>query len=145
MLIKTYGGALQGIDAITVTIEVCKTRQAMFTLVGLPDAAIKESHERIRAAVSNVGLDFPRAGIVVNLAPADVKKEEYAPDSEGVTIDQSGESIAVSGADFRFTVSKETGIIENYTYKNQLLLEQGPVPNYWRALMGNDTRYDGSW
>ena len=80
MLIKTYGGALQGIDAITVTIEVCKTRQAMFTLVGLPDAAIKESHERIRAAVSNVGLDFPRAGIVVNLAPADVKKEGSAYD-----------------------------------------------------------------
>lgn len=77
--------------------------------------------------------------------PADVKKVEYAPDSEGVTIDQSGESIAVSGADFRFTVSKETGIIENYTYKNQLLLEQGPVPNYWRALMDNDKRYDGSW
>ena len=80
MLIKTHGGALQGIDAITVTIEVCKTRQAMFTLVGLPDAAIKESHERIRAAVSNVGLDFPRAGIVVNLAPADVKKEGSAYD-----------------------------------------------------------------
>ena len=77
--------------------------------------------------------------------PADVKRVEHIPTSEGVTIDDSGAAILVSGTDFSFTVSKETGIIENYSYKDQLLLEQGPVPNYWRALMDNDKRYDGSW
>lgn len=77
--------------------------------------------------------------------PADVKRVEHIPTSEGVTIDDSGDAILVSGTDFTFTVSKETGIIENYSYKDQLLLEQGPVPNYWRALMDNDKRYDGSW
>ncbi|MBR5293156.1 MAG: S-layer homology domain-containing protein [Oscillospiraceae bacterium] len=77
--------------------------------------------------------------------PADVKKVEHQPTSEGVTIDDTGARILVSGGEFRFTVNKETGIIEDYRYHDQLLLEQGPVPNYWRSLMDNDKRYDGSW
>jgi magnesium chelatase family protein len=80
MLIKTYGGALQGIDAITVTIEVAAGRGTMFTIVGLADTAIKESAERVRSAINESGFEFPRCNIVVNLAPADVKKEGSAYD-----------------------------------------------------------------
>lgn len=77
--------------------------------------------------------------------PESVEKVEHSVTSQGVTIDDSGDSIAVSGDNFRFTVNGDTGIIENYYYNDELLLEQGPVPNYWRALMDNDKRYDGSW
>lgn len=80
MYVKTFGGALRGIHAIKITIEVSVTRGAVMTIVGLPDAAIKESSERIRSAVDSTGLEFPRHSIVVNLAPADVKKEGSAFD-----------------------------------------------------------------
>jgi magnesium chelatase family protein len=80
MLIKTYGGALQGIDAITVTIEVSANRGTYFVIVGLPDTAIKESAERVRSAIIENGYEFPRCNIIVNLAPADVKKEGSAYD-----------------------------------------------------------------
>ncbi len=80
MLIKTYGGAVTGIDAITVTIEACKQAGIGLNLVGLPDTAVKESCQRVQAAITNIGLEFPRAAMVVNLAPADVKKEGAAYD-----------------------------------------------------------------
>ncbi|MCH5220647.1 MAG: YifB family Mg chelatase-like AAA ATPase, partial [Muribaculaceae bacterium] len=80
MYVKTYGCALRGIHAIKITIEVSVTRGAIFTIVGLPDTAIKESAERIRSAVAHTGLEFPRHNVVVNLAPADVKKEGSAFD-----------------------------------------------------------------
>ena len=80
MFVKTFGCALRGIHAIKITVEVSVSRGAMFSIVGLPDAAIKESSERIRAAVDQSGLDFPRQNIVVNLAPADVRKEGSAFD-----------------------------------------------------------------
>lgn len=75
MLVKTYAGALQGVDAIIITIEVSVSRGIMFSLVGLPDTAIKESTDRIRSAVTENGYKFPREQVVVNLAPADVRKE----------------------------------------------------------------------
>lgn len=80
MLVKTYGGALNGIDAIVVTIEVSSSRGSFLTIVGLPDTAIKESSERVRSAIVESGYDYPRRNTVVNLAPADVKKEGSAFD-----------------------------------------------------------------
>lgn len=74
MLIKTFGAALQGIDAITVTIEVTVEIGASFNLVGLPDAAVKESYQRVRSAVKQSGFEFPRHAVVVNMSPADVRK-----------------------------------------------------------------------
>jgi magnesium chelatase family protein len=75
MLVKVYGAAVQGVDATLVTIEVNITRGVQFFLVGLPDNAVKESHERIVSAVEHNGLQFPRAQVVVNMAPADIRKE----------------------------------------------------------------------
>lgn len=100
MFVKTYGGALRGIHAIKITIEVSVTRGSLFTIVGLPDTAIKESSERIRSAVTHSGLDFPRQNIVVNLAPADVRKEGAAFDLPiAVAILAAGEKITAPDLD----------------------------------------------
>lgn len=75
MLIKTFGGAIYGIDAILVTVEVNIEIGAAFFLVGLPDSAVKESHQRIEAAFRNNGHKIPGKKIVINMAPADIRKE----------------------------------------------------------------------
>lgn len=80
MLVRTFGSALFGIDAITVTIEVNIDKGIQFFLVGLPDSAVKESQQRIEAALSNLGLKFPRQKITINMAPADIRKEGSAYD-----------------------------------------------------------------
>ncbi len=80
MLVKTYGGALQGVDASTITVEVNVSRGANFYLVGLPDAAIKESQQRIDSALREHGFKIPGKKIVINMAPADIRKEGSAYD-----------------------------------------------------------------
>lgn len=75
MLVKTFGSALNGIDAITVTIEVNIDRGVQFFLVGLPDSAVKESQQRIESALNNNGLKYPKRKITINMAPADIRKE----------------------------------------------------------------------
>jgi len=80
MLVKVYAAALQGIDATIVTIEVNSSRGIKFFLVGLPDSAVKESHERIMSALQVNGYRFPSRQIVINMAPADIRKEGSAYD-----------------------------------------------------------------
>ena len=75
MLVKVFGAAVQGIDATIVTIEVNSSRGIKFFLVGLPDSAVKESHERIISALQVNGYKFPTRQIVVNMAPANIRKE----------------------------------------------------------------------
>lgn len=82
MLVKTFGSAVQGVDAITITIEVDASAggQTGYFIVGLPDNAVKESIERIVSAIKNIGYERPRTKIVVNMAPADIKKNGSAYD-----------------------------------------------------------------
>ncbi len=80
MLVKVFGAAVQGIDATVITIEVNSTRGCMFHLVGLPDSAVKESHERILSALQVNGYKFPTSQIVINMAPANIRKEGSAYD-----------------------------------------------------------------
>lgn len=80
MLSKVYGAAVQGIDASIVTIEVNSSRGTKFFLVGLPDSAIKESHERVISALQVNDYKVPTSQIIVNLAPADIRKEGSAYD-----------------------------------------------------------------
>lgn len=80
MLVKTIGCALYGIDAISVTIEVNIDKGIQFFLVGLPDSAVKESHQRIESALTNLGFSYPRKKITINMAPADIRKEGSAYD-----------------------------------------------------------------
>ena len=80
MLVKTFGSAVFGIDAATITIEVDVTRGIKFLLVGLPDSAVKESQQRIESALRVNGYPWPKHKIIINMAPADIKKEGSAYD-----------------------------------------------------------------
>ena len=80
MLIKTYGSAVYGINATTITIEVSVDQGINFFLVGLPDNAVKESQQRIISALKTNGYKMPGKKIVINMAPADIKKEGSAYD-----------------------------------------------------------------
>ncbi len=80
MLVKVFGAAVQGIDATLITIEVNCTKGIRFLLVGLPDASVKESHQRIVSALQFNGFKFPRKQLVINMSPADIRKEGSAYD-----------------------------------------------------------------
>ena len=79
MLYKTLSAAVYGIDANIIEVEVdisgIKTNEDHFHTVGLPDAAVRESRDRVRAALKNCGYDIPLTHITINLAPADIRKE----------------------------------------------------------------------
>jgi len=80
MLVKTFGSAVYGIDATKVTVEVNVSKGAIFRLVGLPDNAVKESQQRIESAIRTNGFKWPGKKIIINMAPADVRKEGSAYD-----------------------------------------------------------------
>ena len=80
MLVKTYGSAVFGVDATTITVEVSVSKGINFFLVGLPDSAVKESQQRIDAALRTNGYFMPGQKIVINMAPADIRKEGSAYD-----------------------------------------------------------------
>ncbi len=75
MLVKTYGSAVYGVEAIPITVEVNVDKGVNFFLVGLPDNAVKESQQRIESALRANGYKIPGRKIVINMAPADIKKE----------------------------------------------------------------------
>lgn len=80
MLVKTYGSALYGINAVTIAIEVSVSQGVNFFLVGLPDSAVKESQQRIATALESIGYRMPGRKVVINMAPADIRKEGSAYD-----------------------------------------------------------------
>ena len=80
MLVKTYCAAVNGLEVTTVAVEVSMSRGMQFHLTGLADTAVKESHDRIKAALENNGFKMPVMDITVNLSPADIKKEGSAYD-----------------------------------------------------------------
>lgn len=116
MLVKTYGFAVYGIEAIPITIETNISNGINFFLVGLPDSAVKESHQRIKAAFANTGLKFPRKEITINMAPADIRKE--------------GSSYDLSIAMGILAASEQINIenIEKYVIMGELSLDGGLRP-----------------
>ena len=93
MLSKILSATILGIDAHIVDVEVDITNKGLphFSTVGLPDAAVKESKDRVRTALKNTGFNFPLKQITVNLAPADIKKEGSAfdlPIAIGITVSE---------------------------------------------------------
>jgi magnesium chelatase family protein len=81
MLAKVTSCAVVGLDAALIEVEVDMGRGLpSITIVGLPDAAVQESRERVRAAIRNTGLSFPQSRLTINLAPADLRKEGPAYD-----------------------------------------------------------------
>lgn len=80
MLVKTFGSAVFGVDSTTITVEVDVSKGIKFYMVGLPDNAVKESWQRIVTALNQIGYKLPNKKIVINLAPADIRKEGSAYD-----------------------------------------------------------------
>lgn len=80
MLVKIFSGAVNGIEATTITLEVNILNGAKFIIVGLPDNAVKESQQRIDSALREIGTRIPGKRVIINMAPADVKKEGSAYD-----------------------------------------------------------------
>lgn len=116
MLVKTYGSAIHGIDALLITVEVNISQGQKFYLVGLPDNAIKESHHRLVAALSNIGYKFPKRRITINMAPADIKKEGSAYDLPiAIAILAASEQI-------------ESDLLEEYMLMGELSLDGGLNP-----------------
>jgi len=106
MLSKVYCAALVGIDATLVTVEVNLTKGCLFTMVGLPDSTVRESHERILSALEAVGYKMPIRKTLINLAPADLRKEGASYDlpiavamltAEGVVPTESVKHVMVCG------------------------------------------------
>ena len=75
MLVKTFCAAVMGLEAVTVTIEISMTKGVLFHLSGMADTAVRESYDRIKAAIENNGFRMPVAELTINLSPADFKKE----------------------------------------------------------------------
>ena len=100
MLSSVYSAGLSGIDGFIVTVESdAKNKMPSFELVGLPDTAVKEAKERVRAACENSGIKFPSVALTVNLAPADRKKEGSAFDAAILSAILS--SVGVINVDFK--------------------------------------------
>jgi magnesium chelatase family protein len=81
MFVKIFGSAVHGVDAITITVEVNWNAQGKeYCIVGLPDPAIKESMQRVESSIKSIGFEMPRTRILINLAPADIRKSGTAFD-----------------------------------------------------------------
>ncbi len=134
MLVKVFGAAVQGIEATRITIEVNCSRGIRFLLVGLPDASVRESHERIVSALQVNGLKFPRQQIIINMSPADIRKEGSAYDlplAIGI--------LAASG-------SVKPDLLERYLLMGELSLDGSILPlkgALSMALMAKENGFKG--
>lgn len=121
MLVKVFGSAVQGITATLITIEVNCSKGIKFMLVGLPDASVKESHERIISALQVNGYKFPRQQVIINMSPADIRKEGSAYDlplaigilaaSEGVKTDKMEDYIIMGELSLDGSILPVKGIL----------------------------------
>jgi magnesium chelatase family protein len=111
MLAKTYGCAVFGVDARTITVEVNIGQGTHFFLSGLPDGAVKESQHRVESAIKRFGYFMPRQKTVVNLAPADIRKEGSAYD------------LAISLGVLKASGQIETSLLEKYIIMGELALD----------------------
>nr|WP_228085125.1 YifB family Mg chelatase-like AAA ATPase [Mucilaginibacter sp. JRF] len=115
-MVKTFGSSVYGIQAITITVEVNIAPGTKYFIVGLPDNAVKESYYRIESALKNCGYKMPRQQVVVNMAPADIRKEGSAYDMTIATA-----ILAASG-------QIETEELDKYLIMGELSLDGGLQP-----------------
>jgi magnesium chelatase family protein len=116
MLVKTYGSAIYGIHALTITIEVSIDQGVNFLMVGLPDNAVKESQQRIDTALRSIGQKIPVKKVVINMAPADLRKEGSSYD---LTI-----AVGILAADELIKTEK----LESFMIMGELSLDGGIQP-----------------
>lgn len=134
MLVKVFGAAVQGIEAIPITIEVNCSKGIRFLLVGLPDASVKESHERIVSALEVNGFKFPRQQIVINMSPADIRKEGSAFDLP-LAIGVLGASGSISNEKFSSYI-----LMGELSLDGSVLPLRGALP---MALMAKENGFKG--
>ena len=116
MLVKIFSGAVNGIEATTITLEVNILSGAKFCIVGLPDNAVKESQQRIDSALREIGSRIPGKRVIINMAPADVKKEGSAYDLPL--------AIGIMAANEQLSTDK----LEDYMILGELSLDGSLVP-----------------
>lgn len=116
MLVKTYGSAVYGVEAITITIEVNIASGTKYFIVGLPDNAVKESYFRIESALKNCGFRMPRQQVVVNMAPADIRKEGSAYD------------LTIATGVLAASDQIDTDLLDKYVIMGELSLDGGLQP-----------------
>lgn len=111
MIVKTFGSAVQGVEAISIVIEVNVSQKGtQFYIVGLPDSAVKESERRIESAITDLGFKFPRFRTVVNMAPANIRKAGSAYDLP-IALGLMAASAQIDGAVLsRFTIMGELSL-----------------------------------
>lgn len=131
MLVKTFGSAVYGIEAITITVEVNIAAGTKYFIVGLPDIAVKESYFRIESALKNCGFRMPRQQVVVNMAPADIKKEGSSYDLTIATA-----VLAASG-------QIEAEEMDKYLIMGELSLDGGLQPIKGALPIAIQARKDG--
>lgn len=135
MLVKTYGCAIYGVNALLITIEVNVSMGQGYSMVGLPDNAIKESLHRIESAIKSNGYTMPRTKLVVNLAPADIRKTGSAFD---LPI-----AIGILSATEQLTLGDK---IANYLIMGELSLDGSILPIHGVlpiALKAREEKFDG--
>ena len=156
MLVKTYGSAIYGVNAMTITVEVNVEPGAFFSLVGLPDNAVKESQQRIESALTQHGYRIPGRKIVINMAPADIKKEGSAYDltlaigilaaSEQIKADNIGEYVIMGELSLDGSLQPIKGVLpiaieaRNKGFKGIIL----PAANAREAAIVNDLEVYGA-
>ena len=111
MVAKTYGGAVYGVEAVKVTVEVSVGQGIKFWISGLPDLAVKESEHRVESAIKLAGCFMPRTKVVVNLAPADIRKEGSAYD------------LPIALGVLQSSGQKEMPVMEDYMIMGELALD----------------------
>ncbi|MDP3472244.1 MAG: magnesium chelatase domain-containing protein, partial [Algoriphagus sp.] len=113
MVAKTFGSAVSGVDANLITIEVNVGQGTSFFMVGLPDSAVKESQQRVESALKYFNYRMPRQKVVINLAPADIRKEGSAYDlSIAMGILQASEQVNFPELD-RYVIMGELSLDGN--------------------------------
>ena len=132
MLIKTYGSAVYGVNAMNITVEVNAGDGTGYFLIGLPDNAVKESQWRIETAFKNTGLKMPRKKVVINMAPADIRKEGSAYDL----------TIAVGMLAVSDQIS-DTEKVGKYLIMGELSLDGGLLPIKGALPIAIQARKDG--
>ncbi len=116
MIVKSFACALHGIDAFTVSVEVDLSAGTKTYMAGLPDNAVKESRQRIEPALKNSGFYYPGKRIIINLAPADVKKE-------GTSYD-----LAIAIGVLAASKQIEVSVLDKYIIVGELSLDGSILP-----------------
>src|ERR1700761_631336 len=135
MLVKTFGSAVYGVEAVTITIEVNVTEGLHTFVVGLADGAVKESIQRIESAIKSNGYFMPRTKLVVNLAPAGIRKSGSAFDLPiAIGVLAASEQLPDVSLLKRFVIMGELGL------DGSILPIKGSLPI---AIQANKEKFSG--